>query len=110
WYSLFDGVEMSGTPADFDVDHVVALAEAWDSGAHAWSLELREQFANDPLHLLVVTRRSNQHKEDFDAGEWSPERREARCVVASMTVLTKLRYDLSVDPAELDGLRSMIRS
>ncbi|MEX2627306.1 MAG: HNH endonuclease family protein [Ilumatobacteraceae bacterium] len=104
WYSLFDGETHAGAPAEVDVDHVVALAEAWDSGAAEWSFERRRQFANDPLNLLVVTRRSNRDKADLDAGEWAPSRGDARCVVGSMMVLTKLRYDMTVDAAERDGL------
>lgn len=109
WYSLFDGVTFSGAPAEIDVDHVVALAEAWDSGAAAWTLERRRQFANDPLNLLVVTRRSNREKADLDAGEWKPPMDDAWCVTASMMILTKLRYEMTVDAAERDGLEEMAR-
>lgn len=110
WYSLFDGVTFSGAPAEIDVDHVVALAEAWDSGADSWTRERRRQFANDPLNLLVVTRRSNQQKADLDAGEWKPPMDDAWCVTASMMVLTKLRYEMTVDAAERDGLVDMART
>ncbi|CAN5390846.1 HNH endonuclease family protein [soil metagenome] len=110
WFSLFDGVTFSGAPAEVDVDHVVALAEAWDSGAAEWSTERRRQFANDPLNLLVVTRRSNRDKADLDAGQWSPERGDARCVTASMTILTKLRYEMTIDAAERGGLHRMARA
>lgn len=109
WYSLFDGETHSGSPSDVDVDHVVALAEAWDSGAADWTLERRQQFANDPLNLLVVTRRSNQAKADLDAGEWKPPMADAWCVTASMMILTKLRYAMTVDAAERDGLAEMAR-
>lgn len=108
WYSLYDGVTHSGSPADIDVDHVVALAEAWDSGAHAWDPLTRQQFANDPLHLLVVTRQSNSDKADMDVADWKPDRRDSWCVTASMVILVKLRYELSVDPAERDGLERMV--
>lgn len=110
WYSPFDGVRHTGDPAEIDVDHVVALAEAWDSGAHAWTALRRMQFANDPLHLLVVTRSSNQDKADLDAAEWRPERRDAWCLTASMMVLTKVRYDLGIDPAERAALVDMAAS
>jgi len=109
WYSLFDGVHYSGAPSEIDVDHVVALAEAWDSGASEWPAWKRQRFANDPLNLLVATRRSNQDKADLDAGEWKPPRRDAWCITASMMALTKLRYALSVDRAEREGLRRMAR-
>jgi hypothetical protein len=109
WYSLFDGVTHSGSPSEVDVDHVVALAEAWDSGAEDWSIAKRRQFANDPLNLLVVTRRSNQNKADLDAGSWMPERGDAWCITAAMMVLTKLRYAMTIDAAEQRGLIRMAR-
>lgn len=107
WFSLFDGALHAGSPGDVDVDHVVALAEAWDSGADAWPLELRRAFANDPINLLVVSRSSNQSKGDKDAGEWRPPRREAWCVTATIMIHTKSRYGLTVDGAERDGLAAM---
>lgn len=107
WYSPFDGSTHSGSPGDIDVDHVVALAEAWDSGASTWTTERREQFANDPLHLLVTDRQTNRDKADLDAGEWKPDRTDAWCLTASMIILTKLRYELTIDRAERDGLREM---
>jgi len=107
WYSVYDGVVHTGSPADLDVDHVVALAEAWDSGAASLSAQRRREFANDPLNLLVVTRSTNQDKADSDLGQWRPQRRDAWCLVATMVTLTKLRYDLTVDAAERSALRSM---
>lgn len=107
WYSLFDGVHYSGPPSEIDVDHVVALAEAWDSGASGWTTWERLRFANDPLNLLVATRRSNQDKADLDAGEWQPPQRDAWCITGSMMTLTKLRYALTVDSAERDGLERL---
>ncbi|TVR25397.1 MAG: HNH endonuclease [Ilumatobacter sp.] len=109
WYSPFDGSTYSGPPAEIDVDHVVALAEAWDSGARDWTTARREQFANDPLNLLVTDRQTNRDKADLDAGEWKPDRGDAWCVTASMMILTKLRYEMTIDRAEYDGLREMAR-
>jgi hypothetical protein len=72
WYSPFDGVHHSGSASELDVDHVVAHAEAWDSGAWAWTTEQRRQFANDPINLVVVTASANRAKADLDAGQWPP--------------------------------------
>lgn len=110
WYSLFDGTTHSGAPAEIDVDHVVALAEAWDSGASGWTTSRRELFANDPLNLLVTDRQTNRDKADLDVGEWRPPRRDSWCVTASMTILTKLRHELTIDAAERDGLLEMTRT
>jgi hypothetical protein len=110
WYSLADGVVHAGSPADIDVDHVVALAEAWDSGAAGWTFAMRERFANDPVNLLVMTPSTNRAKADLDAGEWKPPRRDAWCVTASMMVVTKVAYSLTIDRAERNGLIEMARS
>jgi len=108
WYSVYDGVLHAGQPGDLDVDHVVALAEAWDSGAWAWSEGTRRRFANDPDNLLVVTASSNRSKSDQDLGEWRPARRDAWCLTADITARIKARYGLSVDPAEARALRDML--
>lgn len=108
WWSLFDGVAHAGSPSELDVDHVVALSEAWDSGASAWSLETRTTFANDPVNLLVVTASSNRSKGDRDVGEWRPVRVDAWCITATVTIATKHRYELSVDEHERDALAEMV--
>lgn len=108
WYSIYDGVLHAGQPGDLDVDHVVALAEAWDSGAWAWSESRRRAFANDPDNLLVVTASSNRSKSDSDLAQWRPPRRDAWCLTAQITVQVKHRYQLAVDPAEARAIRDML--
>ncbi len=108
WYSLFDAITHSGSPSELDVDHVVSLAEAWDSGAWAWDRAQRQRFANDPINLLAVTASSNRSKSDRDAGEWTPPQRSAWCMTAQIMVQTKLVYGLSVDPQEKRGLSTML--
>jgi DNA uptake protein ComE-like DNA-binding protein len=108
WHSIYDGVTHSGSPSELDVDHVVALAEAWDSGASTWSRERRRAFANDPRNLVAVTASSNRSKGDRDLGEWRPAQRSAWCVTATMTVETKAAYGLSVDAAERAALAEML--
>jgi hypothetical protein len=108
WYSIFDGVTHSGPSADVDVDHVVSLAEAWDSGAFRWSDEERRRFANDRRNLLAVTASSNRSKADQDAGTWRPARRDAWCVTATIMVTVKHAWALSVDAREYEGLREML--
>jgi hypothetical protein len=107
WYLPFDGQTYSGSPSEIDVDHVVALAEAWDSGADRWDTKRRELFANDHLNLLVSDRQVNRTKGDKDAGEWRPDQRSSWCQTATMMALTKLRYDLSIDTRERRGLVEM---
>jgi hypothetical protein len=107
WELLFNGGRHVGVASEIDVDHVVALAEAWDSGAYAWDAAQRRNFANDPLNLIVADRQVNKDKADLDAGEWTPSDPRARCVTAAKMILTKLRYNLSVDAAERRGLIRM---
>ncbi len=109
WELLFHGGRHVGAASEIDVDHVVALAEAWDSGAADWDATLRRNFANDPLNLIVASRQVNQEKADLDAGEWTPSDPRARCLTAAKMTLTKLRYRLSIDSTERRGLIRMAR-
>jgi DNA uptake protein ComE-like DNA-binding protein len=108
WYSLFDGVNYSGSPAELDVDHVVALSEAWDSGASKWTTAQRRVFANDQLNLLAVTASSNRSKGDRDAGEWLPPSSSAWCVTGAIMVMVKAKYQLSIDAREKTGLERLL--
>jgi Protein of unknown function (DUF1524) len=100
WYSYYDGVSWYD-PADIDIDHMVPLAEAWDSGARLWSPETREQYANDLgdyRALVGVTDNVNQAKGDQDIAEWLPSRQ--RCRYVREFVAVKIRWRLSVNSAE----------
>ncbi|MDQ1033613.1 hypothetical protein QFZ75_000029 [Streptomyces sp. V3I8] len=71
WYSYYDGVTLTA-PGGLDIDHMVPLAEAWDSGAHTWTPARREAYANDldaQRSLVAVTARSNRSKSDQDPAE-----------------------------------------
>jgi len=105
WYSTYDGVTLK-LASDVDIDHVVALAEAWDSGARGWSAARREAYANDladPRSLIAVSDDSNQAKSDKDPVDWLPARNV--CGYIRMWTLVKLRWDLKVDTAEKAFLR-----
>lgn len=109
WYSVYDGFT-SGDPGDFDIDHVVPLAEAWDSGASTWSDQRREEFANDmsfPGSLLAVSAGSNRSKSDRDPAEWLPPEESFHCEYFTLWVEIKIRWDLSVDDAELNALEML---
>ncbi|MGV9790822.1 HNH endonuclease family protein [Streptomyces sp. NPDC003435] len=102
WFSYYDGVTVSD-PGALDIDHVVPLAEAWDSGASAWTPERRQAYANDldaDSSLVAVTARTNRAKGDGDPFEWLPPLADARCTYVADWVATKLRWNLTVDPAE----------
>ncbi|MFI1525548.1 HNH endonuclease family protein [Streptomyces griseus] len=106
WYSYYDGVNLTA-PGGLDIDHMVPLAEAWDSGASGWTAARREAYANDlgsERSLVAVTARSNRSKSDQDPSTWLPPLADARCTYATDWVSTKLRWGLSVDEAEADAL------
>jgi hypothetical protein len=90
--------------AAVQIDHVVPLSLAWDTGAQLLSPREREAFANDPLNLLAVEGRANQSKGDSDASEWMPPARSAWCSYAARVVAVRVRYRLWVTPEERDAL------
>ncbi len=109
WYSYYDGKTLT-QPRDLDIDHMVPLAEAWDSGASTWSAKRRQAYANDlgdERSLVAVTARSNRSKADQDPAQWQPPLADARCTYAADWVVTKLRWGLSVDKAERHALREL---
>lgn len=106
WESVYDGETVTDS-SDLDIDHMVPLAEAWDSGAHGWTAERREQYANDldaERSLIAVTSGSNRSKSDQDPAEWLPTVEEAHCTYAADWVGTKLRWGLAVDKDESAAL------
>jgi len=95
---------------DVQVDHVVALAAAWRSGAAAWDPQRRRNFANDPLNLLVVDGSTNQSKGDSTAEEWLPPDPAYRCEYARIVVTVKAGYGLTVTEAERAALQTALDS
>ncbi|MER6916773.1 HNH endonuclease family protein [Streptomyces sp. NPDC000594] len=106
WWSYYD--EQRVTPASaLDIDHMVPLAEAWDSGAHSWTPARRQAYANDQgqaSSLVAVTARSNRAKSDQDPAQWLPPAESALCRYAAEWTATKLRWGLTLDEAEQDQL------
>ncbi|MFF9864102.1 HNH endonuclease family protein [Streptomyces sp. NPDC013953] len=109
WYSEYDGATWRAA-SDLDIDHVVALAEAWRSGASSWTTSQRQAFANDLTRpqLIAVTDDVNQAKSDLDPAEWLPPRTAYRCTYARMWVHVKYHWKLSVDSAEKSALQSVL--
>lgn len=105
WFSYYDG-ERTGDPSTFDVDHMVPLAEAWDSGARRWNAGTRKRFANDLVDrrsLVAVNASSNRAKSDSDPSEWLP-RKATRCRYVREYVAVKKRWRLTVDRPEKRAL------
>lgn len=109
WFSVYDGEQLSD-PGDLDVDHMVPLSEAWDSGAARWNSARREAFANDlyPFALIAVSASSNRSKSDQDPGEWLPDFRPFLCQYTARWIDVKLRWNLSIDRAEAAALRGLV--
>lgn len=93
------------TSARVQIDHVVALLDAWETGAQALSQETRVRLANDPLELLAVDGRTNQAKGAGDAATWLPPAAGFRCEYAARQVSVKVKYGLWVKPAEKAALQ-----
>ena len=85
---------------DVQIDHVVALANAWQTGAFKWSPEKRERFANDPRNLLAVRGDLNLQKGDGDAATWLPPRKSFRCEYVERQIQVKAAYQLWVTEPE----------
>ena len=90
--------------ADVQIDHVVALSDAWQTGAQSWTPAQRQAFANDPANLLAVDGPANQDQGAGDAATWLPPNRGYRCVYALRQVRVKAAYGLWVTAAERDAL------
>jgi uncharacterized protein DUF1524 len=109
WYSYYDNVFVDSAGA-LDVDHMVPLAEAWDSGASAWTPQQRQDYANDltqPRALVAVTAKTNRQKADQDPSTWMPPYEGARCTYLTDWVTVKTKYDLTVDQTEKSTLEHL---
>ncbi|HEY0951174.1 HNH endonuclease family protein [Nocardioides sp.] len=107
WYSYYDGVSQTSASA-LDIDHLVPLAEAWDSGAGSWSNATRQAYANDLgdyRTLVGVTSSVNRSKGDQDVAEWLPAQQQCRYLREWVAV--KHRWRLSVDSAEKSAMTSL---
>lgn len=105
WRSYYDG-EVWTEASDVDIDHLVPLAEAWDSGARRWTAGTRTRYANDlrdPRPLVAVTDNVNQSKSDQDPAEWMPHL--GKCRYVREWVAVKIRWRLTVNRAEKQELR-----
>ncbi|MFI7691811.1 HNH endonuclease family protein [Nonomuraea sp. NPDC049655] len=109
WYSYYDDQTVN-VASGLDVDHLVPLAEAWDSGAYDWTSDQRRDYANDldeSWHLVAVTARSNRSKADQDPATWQPPYEPARCRYAAEWTAVKMRWSLSIDTAEQQALTAL---
>ena len=112
WVSPYDGAKLDDR-GDVDIDHVVALKEAWDSGAWAWSESQRKAYANDMTDrrtLIAVTDRVNASKSDKDPSNWMPPLRSYWCAYLGDWISVKARWGLSMDQSEIGRISNLLTS
>lgn len=110
WRSPYDGV-VTRDSSTFDVDHLVPLKEAWESGARGWPEARRQAFANDlgdPRTLRAVTASSNRSKGDRSPDEWMPPNAALACRYLGWWIAVKVRWRLAVDQVERRYLRDRL--
>ncbi len=92
------------TSLDVQIDHVVALSDAWQKGAQQLSGYQRFMLYNDPLNLLAVWGPANGQKSDSDAASWLPSNKSFRCSFVARQIAVKVKYQLWVTQAEHDSM------
>lgn len=98
------------TSDDVQIDHVVALADAWQKGAQLMSADDREIFANDPLNLLAVDGPTNVQKGSSDAASWLPPNKVYRCRYVARQIAVKVKYALWVTQAEYNAMQKVLQT
>ncbi len=96
------------TSDDIQIDHVVALSDAWQKGAQNLSFEKRSEFANDMLNLLAVDGQTNQDKSSSDAASWLPPNKSYRCMYVARQIAVKKKYELWLTDAEKDAMKRVL--
>ena len=96
------------TSGAVQIDHVVALSNAWRTGAQQLSSEVRTELANDPLELLAVDGPANQQKGAGDASQWLPKYKAFHCQYIARQIAVKLRYYLWVTQSEYEAMRKVL--
>ena len=100
--------DISKSSSTIDIDHVVALSNAWQTGAFQLTLEQRTNFANDPLNLLAVDFKLNRQKGDGDAATWLPPYKSYRCTYVARQVAVKTKYKLWVTTPEKTAISNLL--
>lgn len=98
------------TSDDVQIDHVVALSDAWQKGAQQLTPQQRHVLANDPLELLAVDGPTNQAKGDGDAATWLPPNKSYRCNYVARQVAVKVKYSLWVTRSEYDAMARILNT
>lgn len=96
------------TSSAVQIDHVVALGNAWQTGAQQLTTTQRQQLANDPLELLAVDGPANQQKSDGDTATWLPANKPFRCQYVARQITVKAKYTLWVTAAEKEAMQRVL--
>ncbi len=96
--------------SQIQIDHVVALSDAWQKGAQYKTYEVRNQIATDPLNLLAVDGPANEQKSDGDAATWLPKNKKFRCQYVARQVSVKYKYGLWVTKAEKEAIMRILEN
>ena len=99
-----DFVRGNVSSMEVQIDHVVALSNAWQTGAFKLSLKERTAFANDPMNLLAVKGRLNSQKSDGDAATWLPPLKSYRCDYVLRQIAVKIKYKLWFTAPEKEAM------
>ena len=113
FYEPYNGVEMefkakSEISKGIQIDHIVALSDAWQKGAQYKPKEVRFQIATDPLNLIAAESAANQQKSDGDAATWLPKNKAFRCQYIARQIAVKFKYGLWVSPAEKEAMSTVL--
>lgn len=103
-------VRGNATSTAVQIDHVVALSDAWQKGAQQLTAPQREAFANDPLNLLATDGPTNGAKGDSDAATWLPPNKSFRCEYVALQTAVKAKYNLWMTKAEHVAIRTILTS
>jgi hypothetical protein len=97
-----------GTSSEVQIDHVVAVSDAWQKGAFKWGSDTKIAFYNDPLNLLAVKGSLNSQKGDGDAATWLPPRKGYRCSYVARQIAVKAKYSIWVTQAEKTAMKNIL--
>jgi hypothetical protein len=98
------------TSSEVQIDHIVALSDAWQKGAQQLSVDQRKQLADDPLNLMATGGPTNGTKGGKDAASWLPPNKAFRCEYVALQTAIKAKYSLWVTKAEHDAIVGILES
>ena len=103
-------VQGAKTSSEVQIDHTVALSNAWQTGAFKLTADQRKAFANDPLNLLAVKGKLNSQKGDGDAATWLPPLKGFRCEYVSRQIAVKIKYKLWFTAPEKEAMIRILKT